>query len=231
MCSDTQMSACVVYITLKFPSMIKQFDCQFIPDEKLTNDVSSLLNEYPRQAIDNLLWSDNGYFPQVEFSMAYTAHSFLLKYFVKEKYPVATHTQVNDLVYKDSCVEFFVSFDNGANYYNLEFNCLGTPYGAYGAGNPGRAELPVDVVNQIKVSTFINDVEIEGVTEWEISLDIPFSVFIYENVTSLKSTACKANFYKCGDETPEPHYLSWNNILSSRPNFHVPEFFGSIKFM
>jgi hypothetical protein len=211
--------------------MAKQFDCQFIPVESQTKHNELFWNNCPRQEIDSLLWSNNGYFPQVAFCMAYTDHSILLKYFVKEKYAIARHAHVNDLVYKDSCVEFFLSFDNGVNYYNLEFNCIGTPYGAYGPGNPNRTELPVDVVKKIKVSVPPKNIDKEGVTEWEVALDIPFSVFIYDKITSLKGAECKANFYKCGDETPEPHYLSWNNILSSKPNFHVPEFFGTVKFI
>ncbi|TSJ37375.1 hypothetical protein FO440_21695 [Mucilaginibacter corticis] len=210
--------------------MAKQFDCQFIPAEKLAG-YASFLDDCSKQVIDNLLWSSNGYFPTVKFSMAYTDHGILLKYFVKEKYVMARHTQVNDLVYKDSCVEFFLSFDNGSNYYNLEFNCIGTPYGAYGSVKPYRAELPANVVKQIKIDTQVINADDEGFTEWEITLGIPFSVFIYDDIDSLKGTECKANFYKCGDETPEPHYLSWNNILSDEPNFHVPEFFGMVKFV
>jgi hypothetical protein len=38
-----------------------------------------------------------------------------------------------------------------------------------------------------------------------------------------------ANFYKCGDETPEPHFLSWNPIDLPKPNFHVPQFFGQLE--
>jgi len=211
--------------------MAKQFDCQFIPPKKLAKHIGLLLDDCPQQAIDNLLWSNNGYFPKVTFSMAYTDRSILLKYFVKEKYVIARHTRVNDLVYKDSCVEFFLSFDNGRNYYNLEFNCIGTPYGAYGPGKSDREELPADVVKQIKINTQVISTDNEGFTDWEITLDIPFGVFIYDNISSLKSAGCKANFYKCGDETPEPHYLSWNNILSDEPNFHVPEFFGTVNFV
>lgn len=211
--------------------MSKTFDCQFIPVEKMANHAELLLNYCPQQKIDNLLWSNNGYFPRVTFSMAYTDHSILLKYFVKEKYPVANCTQINDLVYKDSCVEFFLSFDNGTNYYNLEFNCIGTAYGAYGKVKPDRTLLPAIVLAQIKSFIQINIADKEGFTQWEITLDIPFDIFIYDNIASLEGIECKANFYKCGDETPEPHYLSWNNILSTEPNFHLPEFFGTVKFI
>jgi hypothetical protein len=54
--------------------------------------------------------------------------------------------------------------------------------------------------------------------------------FEFHQLKSLKNIKCKANFYKCGDELSQPHYLSWNNIKSGKPNFHLPEFFGEINF-
>ncbi len=39
----------------------------------------------------------------------------------------------------------------------------------------------------------------------------------------------RANFYKCGDETEFPHYGAWS-LRDGGPDFHRPEFFGSIVF-
>lgn len=39
-----------------------------------------------------------------------------------------------------------------------------------------------------------------------------------------------ANFYKCGDKLQTPHFLSWNPINLEKPNFHCPEFFGTLNF-
>ena len=40
----------------------------------------------------------------------------------------------------------------------------------------------------------------------------------------------KANFYKCGDELQTPHFLSWNPIQIEQPDFHRPDFFGTLEF-
>jgi hypothetical protein len=40
----------------------------------------------------------------------------------------------------------------------------------------------------------------------------------------------KANFYKCGDELQTPHFLSWNPIEIDQPDFHRPDFFGTLEF-
>jgi hypothetical protein len=46
----------------------------------------------------------------------------------------------------------------------------------------------------------------------------------------MKGKKCRANFYKCGDDLPEPHFLAWNMINTEEPDFHRPEFFGTLEF-
>ena len=43
-----------------------------------------------------------------------------------------------------------------------------------------------------------------------------------------KSIIRLGNFYKCADETMNPHFVSWSPIDLPEPNFHCPEFFGEI---
>lgn len=38
------------------------------------------------------------------------------------------------------------------------------------------------------------------------------------------------NFYKCGDETEFPHYGAWSPVRTLSPDFHRPEFFGTLVF-
>ena len=38
----------------------------------------------------------------------------------------------------------------------------------------------------------------------------------------------RANFYKCGDKTAHPHFLSWSPVSTEKPDFHRPEFFGEL---
>ncbi|HEX8038127.1 MAG TPA: carbohydrate-binding family 9-like protein [Chryseosolibacter sp.] len=39
------------------------------------------------------------------------------------------------------------------------------------------------------------------------------------------------DFYKCGDNLPEPHFITWNDVKAPKPDFHLPEFFGRINFL
>src|SRR5262249_45434853 len=66
--------------------------------------------------------------------------------------------------------------------------------------------------------------------DWELTLVIPCEIFAYSNISNLKERCCRANFYKCGDKLPEPHFLAWRNVKAATPDFHLPEYFGSIYF-
>lgn len=69
-----------------------------------------------------------------------------------------------------------------------------------------------------------------GECTWEVALVIPYAVFFKHRITSLDGHTVKANFYKCGDELQTPHFLSWNPINIEKPDFHRPDFFGSLEF-
>ncbi len=132
------------------------------------------------------------------------------------------------MVYQDSCVEFFISFNGGAEYYNLEFNSIGTCYLGYGAAKEAREVAPVEVVEKIKSSFLLYSDE--GKIKWELTLLIPNDVFFHHNDPALALNTARANFFKCGDDLPVPHYLAWSNIKAPEPNFHLPEFFGDLTF-
>ena len=169
---------------------------------------------------------------KASFSMAYTDDEIILKYYVTENHLRALFHQTNATVYKDSCVEFFIAFEHERGYYNLEFNCLGVAKIAFGKSRTNRTLLPENIVEQITRCTSLKSVSLGNHSDfyWEIMLIIPNQVFSHHNIASLKGINCRANFYKCGDDLLDPHFLSWNNIRAPNPDFHLPEFFGEIYF-
>ena len=40
----------------------------------------------------------------------------------------------------------------------------------------------------------------------------------------------RANLYQCGDETSHPRWLTWSRVDLPSPDFHRPEFFGTLVF-
>ncbi|MEC3880985.1 carbohydrate-binding family 9-like protein [Parapedobacter sp. 10938] len=176
-------------------------------------------------------WKAFPYRPSVHFKMAHTAVGILLFFEVQEKHVKAVYRDTNDPVYKDSCVEFFFSLD-GSNYYNLEFNCIGTGLIGYGSAQRNeRKRLPRETIEQVKTTSSIATESLEnGDTEWRLLLHIPLAVFEAHTIRSLAGMRCTGNFYKCGDDLPEPHYVAWNPIDNPTPNFHLPQYFGELVF-
>ncbi|SMC73074.1 carbohydrate-binding family 9-like protein [Pedobacter africanus] len=191
--------------------------------------VSDLLNGLKRHPIAISPWK--GYTAPVTatFSIAHGQDCILLKYFVSEPFSIPLYHKINDPVYKDSCVEFFIGFNQEPKYYNFEFNNEGTGLMGFGTKNE-RAYLAEAVVRQIKYSRSFKNAQSENLACWELALVIPFTVFCFHQINAVSSILCKGNFFKCGDDLPQPHYLVWNNIHSPKPDFHQPEFFGTIDF-
>ncbi len=182
--------------------------------------------------IGNLNWKEFSYKPEVRFRIAHISNEIWLKYYVKEKYVKAIETRTNGDVYKDTCVEFFIA-PTGKNYYNFEISCIGTIHLAYGEGRNGRKFVDPDMIAKIeRVSTLGNQPfeEKSGNFDWEIMIRIPVEVLTYSKIKSLSGLKGTANFYKCGDETSIPHYVTWNPVKTKEPDYHRPEFFGQIQF-
>jgi hypothetical protein len=197
-------------------------------------EISVLLHEVQSNSIGYAPWQKLFKMPVAAFSIAYTDDCLYLKYKVEESYITAKYREINDPVYKDSCVEFFIAFNHDQSYYNLEFNCLGTVLAAYGSGKENRVNLPKELLKEITSETCIKSPATEnynGAIVWEMVLRIPLKTFLFHQLDNLSKKRCHVNFYKCGDDLPEPHFLCWTNIVSDTPDFHLPEYFGLAEFV
>ena len=184
--------------------------------------------------IENLNWNNFPYKPEVKFVIAQLNGGLFLTFSVKEKAIRGLITTNNGAVCDDSCVEFFIDpFSDGA-YYNFEFNCIGTIHLGYGPTRFKREMATSKILNEIQRLPSIGNkpLSIQGKEYiWLLHVLIPYSAFYKHNIQSLEGQdTCRGNFYKCGDKTPVPHYLSWNPINTLTPDFHQSDFFGSIYF-
>lgn len=209
---------------------------EIIADKNVTLvQVSELLEEQTElQSIDLINWDTFQYQPEVKFRIAHANNQIWLKYYVTEENILAQVEGVNGSVSGDSCVEFFFDPRADGNYYNFEFSCIGMPHLAYG---PRRGERKFVDEEEIKkqiavVSSLGNEpfAERTGGHSWEMTLVIPASVLVADEGIRLKGLKTRANFYKCGDKTSQPHYLSWNSVGTEKPDFHRPEYFGTLVF-
>lgn len=184
--------------------------------------------------IDMLNWPESyPYKPRVQFKTAITDQSLLIYFDVQEEHLKAVYSKDQDPVWQDSCVEFFCQFPGQDYYFNFEFNCIGT---CLATKRKSRNEniVPLDEAEMSKIqrlSSLGNKTfeEKSGNFGWTLMVEIPAEIFGLSKFES--GTTFRANFYKCGDETRVPHYLSWNLIATPTPDFHVPAFFGEIKLL
>lgn len=191
------------------------------------NSFSAVFDTLPVYALTNQSWPEFKTSCKAEFSIFHTNDKIVLKFTIDNDYFKSIRRPVNGAVHKDNCVEFFISF-SGKDYYNIEFNCLGDGKIAYGPKRTKRTFLPQTTIEKIQVLT--RTAHTNKQFNWEMVLSIPLDVFVFDPDCSLKGLQSSGNFYKCGDDLPQPHYLSWCGIESAVPNFHLPQFFGDIIF-
>ena len=191
-----------------------------------------LENKALRLFINNVNWEEFPYQPIAVVDVARTDKNLYLRYFVKGNSLKASHIEDGSPVHKDSCVEFFVKPPRGQhNYINFEFNCIGTCDAAYRQSKTEKVGFSEEEYAQIRRHSSLEKKVFEeetGVHSWELTVAIPFSL-IGINPKKLPEKIL-VNFYKCADETQDPHFLSWAPINLPEPNFHCPDFFGELYF-
>ena len=184
------------------------------------------------QPVSKVNWNEYPYCPKVEFRVAHTEDAILLHFKVTEASVRARYGEDNGSVWTDSCVEFFSIPAGDGIYYNIECNCIGTVLVGVGPQRNNREHAPADVTEQIQRWSSLGRTPFEERAEevtWEVALVVPYTVFFKHQITSLDGKEIKANFYKCGDELQTPHFLSWNPIEIEQPDFHRPDFFGTLE--
>lgn len=184
--------------------------------------------------ISNNNWKDKfPYSPKVSVRLWHDGANLFLNYEVEEEYVAALAKKDNDDVYKDSCVEFFIAFDN-EGYYNLEANCIGKLLLSHRKGRKIDVKYADDnILSCIQRDSSLGKEPFEcrkSNGKWSLKLTIPKSTFFLHDIKNFSELKVKCNIYKCGDNLPQPHFLSWQPIKTENPDFHRPEFFGPIEF-
>ncbi len=215
--------------------MQQQITIPYFPGQVTSMDnFIQKLDQGIKHPISNSPW-DYEFSGEAGFSIGYTDAGILLKFNIIEENVLAVYTKTNDPVYRDSCVELFISLNNDDAYYNFEFNSTGTCLAGYGPSLEERALLSPEKIKQINIisASFKSIVYKEQeMINWQLTLLIPNQAFQFHEIESFKGKEAKVNFYKCGDDLPKPHFLCWNPITDTpEPNFHLPNYFGKATFL
>jgi len=195
--------------------------------------ISALLDDKgARGEIACVNWPDKfPYRPMTSFSAAYSGDAIYVDFLVRCNYLRAENYENQSPVSQDSCVEFFVEPVEGGDYWNFEFNCIGTINASHRHERRNPTRLSADELAMVRRYASCGSrpfMEIEGLFTWNLLVVVPLRL-IGLDADNLPEKV-RGNFYKCASATSEPHYLSWKPIETDNPDFHRPEFFGDIYF-
>lgn len=208
---------------------MKTIRVPFIADFEEVDLDTALELEGARFQVDQVNWpSEYPYAPFCAGRLARTEDALIVDFRVSGLDLRARNTEDNGTQWEDSCVEAFFENPDGSEYYNFEINPLGKVLAACGASRNDRVKRPGEEMQEIlRTAQFEGPQEYDGgIWNWRVTVVIPFRL-LGADPDNLPEKI-RANFYKCGDLTAHPHFVSWSPIGTPTPDFHRPEFFGEL---
>lgn len=131
-----------------------------------------------------------------------------------------------DFPHLDSCLEFFFCpIPGNKQYINVEFNPNGCMF--FGLGYPGNAAI------RMLPERKLLDIKTQRTEDgWYVTYQIPYDLIrhIFPDFKAQSGMKIRANCYKCGFETVQRHYITWNKVELPNPSFHCPDHFGEMIF-
>ena len=181
-------------------------------------------------AVDKNPWKRDDLFPapKTEFQLLRGPEGLSVRMHSAES-KLRMEEAENGGVCRDSCMEFFFKPSPwDTRYLNFEVNPMGVLHLGSGSGRFDRVLLWER--ERLSIQTRTDE------TGWTVKLYIPDSYLAecYPDLAALSrgnaSPVARANFYKCGELTEKPHLAAWSPIPTKEPDFHVPDFFGTLVF-
>jgi hypothetical protein len=182
-------------------------------------------NKVPTLQIDNWMNTEPINI-SAQAQVCYDDHALYVHLCATEENIRAELTGLLDEVCEDSCLEFFFSpMADDKRYFNIECNPNGCIFLGFGPNVD-------DLVRLIPEHPPIVPQAVRTATGWEVEYSIPYSFIrmFFPGFSPASGYSTRANFYKCGDKTLQPHYLTWNPVPFQRCAFHNPDAFGIIHF-
>jgi len=177
--------------------------------------------------------------PTVEVKLGYDSEAVYVIFRVQDRYVMAVEDTLHGPVCKDSCVEFFFTpgTDVRKGYFNLETHCGGVMlFHFQERPRQNTQQLPVAACEAVQLAHSLPsrvEPEIEEPVTWTLEYRLPYGIL--RRFTTLDTPESgaewRANFYKCASRTSNAHWMTWAPIARSKPDFHVPECFGTLHFV
>lgn len=182
--------------------------------------------------VDNFIREDPKFRPIVQAKLMYDEQNIYVLFRVKDQYVRSITTEINGPVWKDSAVEFFFAPDIAApeQYFNLEINGGGTPLLGYRPNRPSTEDIKsIEIAHSLPE---VVDPELGEPVTWTIECRIPLAMLAkYAHVVQpAPGVQWRGNFYKIAENNSNPHHATWALIDAPNPTFHLPQYFGVLRF-
>lgn len=191
------------------------------------------LSSHPLQFnLDNFLWNSIKKVPSFAY-LSYNERALKINFKVFENKPLTLCNEHMQKVCCDSCVEFFIAFDQKIAtqefslktaqnfYFNFEFNSKGCCYAKAGTIREQRVPLTTNDFDMLNINTQ------QDKQTWSLSFELPFS--LVEHYLGFKALAVNQSFafnlYKICENKDNLHFACFKNMSSPTPDFHKLEDF------
>ncbi len=208
---------------------INIFQLNDLDPSNLVRSRELLLKEGVKLQIDTINWAkEYPYCPEIYVYIAYTEEGLFLNYEVKSQEGLRiTAEKDGEYVYMDSCMEFFHQKEVGEQYINYEFNVGGVCYASkHQTPTESTALSEAEFKSILRLAKYQGKTAVPNDEEWFVTAFIPWTTMDYPQ--GFVPQSFRANFYKCGDKTKQPHFVSWTEIPEPQPIFHRPQYFGEV---
>jgi hypothetical protein len=200
-------------------------------------DIDGNLDEPSWQAVvpvDNFLfpWWNEGEQEPTEARMLWDDKNLYVSFIAHDKHISATLTRRDDPVSRDDAVEVFVApeADDVSQYFNFEFNALGTILDRSPHDNRSSSWNAVGIAVAITIDGTLND-EADEDRLWVTEIAIPFANFeaFAPRLPPSDGDTWRLNLYRIGGQV-NPQFSVWSNTQTEKPQYHVPERFGIVDY-
>lgn len=189
-----------------------------------------------RLALENYLWNCTVK-PQTHADMSLDDEGLKVRFEVMESNPLTTALTQQEpmlMVCQDSAVELFLAFPDDEHdqnfkpelehclYLNIEINSHGICYAKHGHSRKNRTAFTSEQIASLKIRAE------RASDRWSVELIVPrklirelahYDAFSPEHVWAF-------NLYKISESSETEHYIAYNRVDVSAPNFHLPEYFA-----
>jgi len=203
---------------------MKQYRAQYVSNQAAFLEA---LNTLPKAEVCEYPWACE-YRPETYAQLAWNEDGLFVYMRAYEPNPRMEECADNGDIYMDSCLEFFINpCPDEVVFCNFEVNPRGFMYLASGPeALEDRTLEDRGEFGGFDLTARVSD------AYWDVCYCVPNAYFKKFNphFALKENDTLQANFYKCGDGTPKPHYGCWSPITSGEetPNFYHVCDFGEI---